>query len=66
MAKIYRKKKLMYRINNKIFDTFAKMKTWAYFNLHKNEIQIGWALSEDDEIVKEYQFKKQKGGYYVN
>ena len=49
--------KSVYQINDKRFDTFAKMKTWTYFNLYKNEIISGYKL-DNDEIIKEYQFKK--------
>lgn len=58
MKKIQKIKK-SYLSDNKIFDTFENMKTHAYFNTGVGNTKTGYEIYQD-EIIKEYIFKKQE------
>ena len=48
-----------YLSDNKIFTTFGNMKTYAYFNTGVGNAKTGYEMYQD-EIIKEYIFKKQE------
>lgn len=48
-----------YLSNNKKFTTFEKMKTYVYFNTGVGNTKTGYEMYQD-EIIKEYIFKKQE------
>ena len=58
MKKI-RKIKKSYLLDNKEFTTFGNMKTYAYFNTGVGNTKTGYEMYQD-EIIKEYTFKKQE------
>lgn len=58
MKKIQKIKK-SYLSDNKIFNTFRNMKTHAYFNTEIGNTKTGYEMYQD-EIIKEYTFKKQE------
>ena len=58
MKKIQRIKK-SYLLDNKVFTTFGNMKTYAYFNTGVGNTKTGYEMNQD-EIIKEYIFKKQE------
>lgn len=51
--------KKSYLSDNKIFTTFGNMKTYAYFNTGVGNTKTGYEMYQD-EIIKEYIFKKQE------
>lgn len=59
MKKIQRIKK-SYLLDNKVFTTFKNMKTYAYFNTGVGNAKTGYEMNQD-EIIKEYIFKRQEG-----
>lgn len=58
MKKIQKIKK-SYLLDNKKFTTFGNMKTYAYFNTGIDNTKTGYEMYQD-EIIKEYTFKKQE------
>jgi hypothetical protein len=58
MKKIQKIKK-SYLLDNKEFTTFENMKTYAYFNTGVGNTKTGYEMYQD-EIIKEYTFKKQE------
>ena len=48
-----------YLSDNKIFTTFGNMKNYAYFNTGVGNTKTGYEMYQD-EIIKEYIFKKQE------
>ena len=58
MKKIQKIKK-SYLSDNKIFTTFKNMKSYAYFNTGVGNTKTGYEICQD-EIIKEYIFKKQE------
>lgn len=48
-----------YLSDNKTFTTFRDMKTYAYFNTGVGNTKTGYEMYQD-EIIKEYIFKKQE------
>lgn len=54
-----RYRRTSYLSDDKTFSTFAKMKTYAYFNTEVGNTKEGYELA-DDEIIRIYVFKKQK------
>ena len=48
-----------YLSDNKTFTTFKSMKTYAYFNTGVGNTKTGYEIYQD-EIIKEYIFKKQE------
>lgn len=59
-----KKKRAIYNIGQKKFNTFKEMKEFAWYNSHTDEEIQGFEMI-DDEIQKHYIFIKKKGGYYV-
>ena len=53
------KMKESYLSDNKTFTTFKNMKTYAYFNTGIGNTKTGYKMYQD-EIIKEYIFKKQE------
>lgn len=53
------KTKKSYLSDNKIFTTFKNMKDYAYFNTGIGNTKTGYEMYQD-EIIKEYIFKKQE------
>lgn len=53
------KTKKSYLLDNKKFTTFKNMKTYAYFNTGVGNTKTGYEMYQD-EITKEYIFKKQE------
>ena len=53
------KTKKSYLLDDKTFTTFGNMKTYAYFNTRIGDTKIGYEMYQD-EIIKEYIFKKQE------
>lgn len=51
--------KKSYLSDNKVFTTFKNMKTYAYFNIGVGNTKTGYEMYQD-EIIKEYIFKKQE------
>lgn len=51
--------KKSYLLDNKEFTTFGNMKTYAYFNTGVGNTKTGYEMYQD-EIIKEYTFKKQE------
>lgn len=51
--------KKSYLSDNKTFTTFKNMKTYVYFNTEIDGTKIGYEMYQD-EIIKEYIFKKQE------
>lgn len=51
--------KKSYLSDNKKFTTFKNMKTYAYFNTGVGNTKTGYEMYQD-EITKEYIFKKQE------
>ena len=58
MKKIQKIKK-SYLSDNKVFTTFKNMKTYAYFNTKIGHTKTGYKMYQD-EIIKEYIFKRQE------
>ena len=54
-----KKKKSIYSINQKIFNTFKEMKSYVWYNSHTNEEIQGFEII-DDEIQKHYIFIKKE------
>lgn len=54
-----RKMKKSYLLDNKKFNTFGNMKTYAYFNTGIGNTKTGYAMYQD-EIIIEYKLKKQE------
>ena len=54
-----RKKRSIYSIDQKSFNTFENMKTYAYFNTGVGNTKTGYEIYQD-EIIKEYVFKRQE------
>lgn len=55
-----KKIKKSYLLDNKVFTTFGNMKTYAYFNTGVGNTKTGHEMYQD-EIIKEYIFKRQEG-----
>lgn len=53
------KTKKSYLLDDKIFNTFGDMKNHAYFNTGTGNTKTGYEIYQD-EIIKEYIFKKQE------
>ena len=53
------KKKVIYSINEKNFNTFKAMKTFVWYNSHTDEEIQGFEMI-DDEIQKHYIFIKKE------
>ena len=53
------KVKKSYLLDNKKFTTFKNIKTYAYFNTGVGNTKTGYEMYQD-EIIKEYIFKKQE------
>ena len=51
--------KKKYLLDDKTFTTFGNMKTYAYFNAGTDNTKTGYEMYQD-EIIKEYIFKKQE------
>jgi hypothetical protein len=51
--------KKSYLSDNKTFTTFKNMKSYAYFNTGVGNTKTGYEMYQD-EIIKEYTFKKQE------
>lgn len=54
-----RKKRAIYSIDQKNFNTFKAMKTFVWYNSHTDEVTEGFELI-DDEIQKHYIFTKKE------
>lgn len=54
-----KKARKSYLSDNKKFTTFKNMKTYAYFNTGVGNTKTGYEMDQD-EIIKEYIFKKQE------
>lgn len=53
-----KKKRPIYSIDQKTFDTFEEMKLYAWLNIHTNREKQGFEMI-DDEIQKHYIFIKK-------
>mgnify|MGYP000066887324 CR=1 FL=1 len=51
--------KKKYLLDDKTFTTFGNMKTYAYFNTKIGNTKTGYQMYQD-EIIKEYIFKRQE------
>lgn len=54
-----KKKRPIYSINQKIFNTFKEMKSYVWYNSHTDEEIQGFEMI-DDEIQKHYIFIKKE------
>lgn len=54
-----KKKRPIYSINQKTFNTFKEMKSYVWYNSHTNEEIQGFKMI-DDEIQKHYIFIKKE------
>ena len=54
-----KKKRPIYSINQKSFDTFKEMKSFVWYNSHTDEEIQGFEII-DDEIQKHYIFIKKE------
>ena len=59
-----KKKRPIYSIGQKRFNTFKAMKAFVWYNSHTDEEIQGFEMI-NDEIQKNTSSQKKKGGYYV-